>query len=381
MKYITLGEVSEFINGYAFKPSNWENDGLKIIRIQNLTDQDKVFNRTTKVVPEKYIVHKGDLLISWSATLGIFEWKSDEDALLNQHIFKAVLDSNVIEKKYFMYVLKFTIAKMSQFTHGSTMKHIVRGDFLKHKIPLPSLEEQKRIIKILDQANELRQKRKNSLNLLDEYVKSAFLNIFGDPVTNSKNWKRYGGNKYSEEITVGVVIKPASYYVENGIPALRSQNITKDGITTNNLVFFSQKDNETKLSKSIIRRNNVLIVRTGQPGTAAIVPKELDGANCIDAIIVKLNKKIITPEYLVTFFNSAGGKEIVLKTARGQIQQHFNIGSLNNAQIPIPPIELQQQFSKVFKEKKLLKQKMLDQSVELENQFQAVMQKSFNSSI
>ena len=162
-----------------------------------------------------------------------------------------------------------------------------------------------------------------------------------------------------------------------GIPALRSQNITRDGVSMKNLVYFSQEDNEGKLSKSIIRENDVLIVRTGQPGTASIVPKELDGANCIDVIIVQLKRQVITPEYLVTFFNSMGGKDIVLKSARGQIQQHFNVGALNEASIPIPPLELQKEFSTIFIKHKILKQNMLTQSSKIDDQFSAIMQKSF----
>lgn len=106
--------------------------------------------------------------------------------------------------------------------------------------------------------------------------------------------------------------------------------------------------------------------------------KKLDGANCIDVIIVKLNTEILTPEYLVTFFNSVGGKDIVLKTARGQIQQHFNVGALNEAKIPIPSLELQKEFSNIFTKHKMLKLKMIKQSKEMDNQFQALMQKAFN---
>ena len=81
-----IGEVAGFVNGCAFKPSDWGQEGKPIIRIQNLTDGDKPYNRTTRVVDEKYHISKGDLLVSWSATLGVFVWDG-EDGLLNQHIF------------------------------------------------------------------------------------------------------------------------------------------------------------------------------------------------------------------------------------------------------------------------------------------------------
>ena len=81
-----IGEASDFVNGCAFKPADWTGEGKPIIRIQNLTDPDKPFNRTEREVAAKYHISAGDLLVSWSATLGVFQW-SGEDALLNQHIF------------------------------------------------------------------------------------------------------------------------------------------------------------------------------------------------------------------------------------------------------------------------------------------------------
>jgi type I restriction enzyme S subunit len=88
---VSLGEVADFINGVAFKPDDWGDEGQRIIRIQNLTDASKPYNRTTRVVPEKYHVHPGDLLVSWSATLGVFVWDEPDVGLLNQHIFRALI--------------------------------------------------------------------------------------------------------------------------------------------------------------------------------------------------------------------------------------------------------------------------------------------------
>ena len=80
----SLGEVAGFINGRAFKPEEWSNEGLPIIRIQNLTESSKLFNYYPGVIDNKYLVKKNDLLISWSASIGIYKWTGD-DAVLNQH--------------------------------------------------------------------------------------------------------------------------------------------------------------------------------------------------------------------------------------------------------------------------------------------------------
>jgi type I restriction enzyme S subunit len=90
MRSVALGDVAEFINGAAFKPVDWGEDGSRIIRIQNLNDPRKPYNRTTRQVPKKYEVPSGTLLVSWSASLGVFEWNEPDTALLNQHIFKVL---------------------------------------------------------------------------------------------------------------------------------------------------------------------------------------------------------------------------------------------------------------------------------------------------
>jgi len=97
--FAQLGAVAEFINGAAFKPEDWSESGRRIIRIQNLTDPTKPYNRTTRAVAEKLRVRPGELLVSWSATLGVFEWGGPDDALLNQHIFRVVPDERKVDKR------------------------------------------------------------------------------------------------------------------------------------------------------------------------------------------------------------------------------------------------------------------------------------------
>jgi len=85
----TVGEIGSYLNGFAFKPTQWGSAGLPIIRIQNLNDWNKPFNYYGGEVPEKYRIRDGDILISWSASLGTYRWNRG-DAWLNQHIFKAM---------------------------------------------------------------------------------------------------------------------------------------------------------------------------------------------------------------------------------------------------------------------------------------------------
>ena len=142
-----IGDTGQYINGLAFKPTDWQTEGLPIIRIQNLTDPVKPFNRTTRKVDPLYLVQPGDLLVSWSATLDVFIWDR-EPSLLNQHIFKVVPNTEVVSKRFLFYTLKLAIGEMvkSEHLHGSTMKHINRGPFLSHIIAIPNQQKQDEIV-------------------------------------------------------------------------------------------------------------------------------------------------------------------------------------------------------------------------------------------
>ena len=146
---MTLGEVATYINGRAFKPSEWEEAGLPIIRIQNLTESNKKYNYSSRTFDEKFRIQNDDLLFAWSASLGAFIWKGG-DAWLNQHIFK-VEPKPFIQKRYLYYFLLYVIADLYTKTHGSGMVHITKGPFMSTPIQVPSRPEQKRIVEKIDE--------------------------------------------------------------------------------------------------------------------------------------------------------------------------------------------------------------------------------------
>lgn len=148
-QWAKLGEVAVYINGMAFKPRDWEKTGLPIIRIQNLNNEKVDFNFFSGQVAEKYIVRPGDLLVAWSASLGVYLWKNSR-AVLNQHIFKVVENPAKVEKDFLFFALQNVMQEIETRAHGATMQHIRRGAFESIMIPLPPLAEQKRIADLLD---------------------------------------------------------------------------------------------------------------------------------------------------------------------------------------------------------------------------------------
>lgn len=183
-----LGDVATYINGYAFKPSDWSDTGISIIRIQDLTGNSYQANRYNGGYSKKYEVLSGDVLISWSASLGVYIW-AGEKAVLNQHIFKVVFDKCPVDKNFFVHQVQEILSKAKSSAHGATMKHLTKPVFDALPFYLPPLDEQCRIAAVLDKVSGLIAKRREQLDKLDELVKARFVEMFGDCKTNPKGWE------------------------------------------------------------------------------------------------------------------------------------------------------------------------------------------------
>lgn len=149
-----------------------------------------------------------------------------------------------------------------------------------------------------------------------------------------KEWDLKRCGDLCTRICVGIVIQPTQYYVNDGVPAFRSANIREEGIDPANFVYISSLANNL-LAKSQVRTGDILSVRTGYPGTSAVVPKEYDGVNCIDILISSPSQQIDS-EFLCNWINSSFGKEQVLRQQGGMAQQHFNVGEMRELLVALP---------------------------------------------
>ncbi len=154
-EWCRLTDTGEYINGLAFKPSDWCAEGLPIIRIQNLSGRNPEFNRTLGQFDRSVIVDPGDILVSWSATLDAYVWQG-ERGVLNQHIFR-VEPSPCVDRAFLFWLLKWAIRDLarSDHAHGLVMSHINRGPFLAKPVLLPPLPEQARIVARVDELMRL----------------------------------------------------------------------------------------------------------------------------------------------------------------------------------------------------------------------------------
>ena len=335
---VRLGDVADFVNGYAFKPADWGEEGRPIIRIQNLTSTNKAFNYTSRRVPEKYSVSKGDILVSWSATLGVFEWDGP-NALLNQHIFK-VVPTNKVEPSYLKHIIPAALGEMKKHLHGATMKHVNRKEFLGTKIPLPPLDEQRRIAKILDQVD-------SALVRVDQFL-AGLLQLKQELFTASFL------EDQRESITVGEYLESTQYGTSDkanenvGIPVLRMGNVSYNGeieLSDLKYVELDIKDRE----KYSLKAGDLLFNRTnskdlvGKTAVVPALPEEYTYAGYL--IRCRVNDKAV-PEYISGYLNSVLGKKILRNTAKAIVgMANINANELKRLPIPKASLDEQQEFA------------------------------------
>lgn len=175
-----MGDIATYLNGYAFKPDQWEDKGLPIIRIQNLNNPDAAYNYYSGELAEKYLVLSGDVLVSWATHLEAYVWKG-ESAWLNQHIFKVVFDKMDVDKIYFVFATEEALRQAFKNAHGfkPTMEHIKKADFDNAVVKLPPLPVQREFSRFAQQVDKSKLAVKQSLEKLEMLKKSLMQQYFG----------------------------------------------------------------------------------------------------------------------------------------------------------------------------------------------------------
>ena len=380
MEQKRLGDIATYINGYAFKPEDRGSTGLPIIRIQDLTGNAYDLGFYDGKYPEKIEINDGDVLISWSASLGVYIWNRGK-GLLNQHIFKVVFDKCEVNKQYFVFAVKHKLKEMELKTHGATMKHIVKKDFDNTVIPFPTVEKQADIAYILSKIESIVEFRQQELQQLDDLIKARFVELFGDPIKNPKGWDVVKLSKCLERIDNGKSFTCDSNAREGAFPAI----LKLSAATYGDYRPYENKAllDEKQFVESVeVHRGDLLFTRKNTPdlvGMAAYVFETPEKLMMPDLIFRLVTNERMTPIFLWQLINNREFRPVIQGISGGSAKSMSNISKerLKNIEVICPLISEQKKLEGVLDQvnkSKVKVQKALDETQKL---FDSLMQQYF----
>ena len=384
-QYRKIGDVCVVERGSSPRPIDQfiteDGGGINWIKIGDTTESMYITETAQKIKPEgmkkSRYVEPGDFLLSNSMSFGR-PYILKIDGCIHDGWLVLKDKDEIFDKRFLYYYLssKATYQKFKHMAVGGVVNNLNSEMVRKIDVPVPSKDEQMDTADLLDKICNIISLRKRELNCLDDLIRARFVELFGDE-NNSKNWSIVHIEDVAD-VQVGVVIKPSQYYTDesNGIKAFRSLNVGAGFIKDSDWVYFTAEGHQ-KNSKSILRENDLLIVRSGAPGTACVVTEDYVGCNAIDIIIAHPDCEKVNPYYLCTFTNMPHGKKQIVEGTGGAAQQHFNVGKYNKLQLMLPPKELQDKFVEFINQiakSKAAVQKALDQTQLL---FDSLMQEYF----
>lgn len=387
-----LGDLFTFKNGRGFKKEEWSTDGLPIIRIQNLNNADATFNYFSGQYSQDILVESGDLLFSWSGTVGSsfgpHLWER-ENGVLNQHIFKVGLKNTTI-KKYAFYALLHITEEIEQSVNGAVgLVHITKEKLNDFTIPEPSVSDQNRLVTILDEAfagiatakanaeKNLQNARalfESALNIAlqgklilqnsqdastDELVsqiekirsvavsegrakpKKTFPAEATDgQVELPKSWKWAQLESLTLCISDGVHKKPV--YVENGIPFITVKNLTTGpGISFENLNYITKEDHEDFIKRTHPEKGDILITKDGTIGVVRSIETDIEFSIFVSVALIKPVIRDLT-KYLVYALRSPCVQGQIVP--QGAALKHLYLIDLRRLAIPLPPLAEQKRI-------------------------------------
>jgi type I restriction enzyme S subunit len=387
MREVNLIDVCVIKNGYAFKSSEFKDSGTPLIRISSFNNGPVYFDDRTVYVENEYLeskstfkVEKGDVLIALSgATTGKYGlYTHDEPSLLNQRV--GLLKSGVsqdLDDKYFYFYLSVLQAEIFRKAGGAAQPNISTKEISELKIPLPPLEQQKKIAAILDAADTYRQKTKALITKYDVLTQSLFLDMFGDPVRNPKGWDKI---KLEEIGTLSSGSTPSRKVEENFIGDIPW---VKTGEVNSKIIF----DTEEKISEAALKNSScklypagsLIIAMYGQGKTRGQVGLlGIDAStNQACAVLTKSDKVNFTFLYKLIQMSY----EDLRSLGRGGNQPNLNSGILKKYLVLNPPRILQNQFAERVKAIEIQKTQAEASLVQADNLFNSLLQRAFKGEL
>lgn len=288
---------------------------------------------------------------------------------------------HILDTQYLFHWVKTEhfINEMVKLATGQSYPAVSDKIILNSKIPLPPLEEQRRIASILDKADELRQKRQQTIEKLDQLLQATFIDMFGDPVSNPKDWNSCKFENIIEFVTYGLTVRPQ--YHEEGIPLISAREIRTGELNFDSCPKISKIDFEKLSEKAKPKKNDILFSKTGSIGHCAIVKDSLDFALTQNAARVVPRMDICNPIFLLSFMRTKYFYNLANKEAKGNAVKDLQLGVMKSFLMYLPPKELQDQWA-IFAESIEKQKKMLEDSrVDISNLFKSLQNQALSGTL
>ena len=404
MEYIKLADLFEKpISGeWGIELKDGE-DGVNVIRTTNFTNLGRlnlqdVVKRNIDV--KKYLnkqLEYGDIIIEKSGgspnqpvgRVVIFEENDKNIYFCNN--FTSILrpKKNIVYSRYALYLLKDLYNKKKVLKYQNKTTGIINlklNDYLNGTlVEIPNIEQQIKIVEVLDKAHYLIDMRKQQLVELELLVKSRFVEMFGDPVKNVMQWEKILCKEATLKIGSGATPKGGnSSYKDEGISLIRSMNVYNNNFVENNLAYIDDEQAE-KLKNVEVKRNDVLLNITGASvARCCIVPPKYIPARVNQHVsILRCEDTKILPIFLCYQFTNENYQRLLWEIASnsGATREAITKQQIENLEVIIPPIELQNQFADFVTKVDKLKFEMEKSLKELEDNFNSLMQKAFKGEL
>lgn len=324
------------------------------------------------------------VLVAGNGDLNVKYYNGKFDAYQRTYIIEDN-GSGELYVPYLYYFLDNYIEELRRQAIGGVIKYIKLANLTEARIELPNKDKQKKIVIILDNVQSLIDKRQQQLSKLDELVKSRFVEMFGEPIANQKNLPIKLLKDISVLITNGNTPKGGSKnYVNSGIIFLRSQNVWRNNIILDDVVYIDENTHAI-MRKSSVHNKDILITKTGRINTensslgrAALYMGENNSANINGHVyLIRLDDTVI-PEYVITILTGEAYRRYIRKVCVGGIdKRQINLDQVEEFPIILPPKEQQEQFANFVKQVDKSKFEIKQSLEKLELLKKALMQKYF----
>jgi type I restriction enzyme, S subunit len=320
-------------------------------------------------------IQPSDVLISIAGTIGRAAIVPNDAVEMNCNQAVAIVrPSDRIDRRFFLHWLSGSdaLAQVTQSTVTGVISNLSLGQIGNLKVPLPSLTEQNRIAAILDRVDGIRRKREHALTLADDFLRSVFLEMFGD-----QDWPSV---PLREAVAAGTIVTygivQAGPEIDGGVPYIRTGDIKNGEIVVDGLRHTSPEI-ASKFTRSRVKRGEIVMSIRATVGTTAIVPPELDGANLTQGTARIAPGENTTLEYLLSHLRSQNAQTWIEGQVKGATFREITLTRLRELPVPIPPLGVQQKFSTIYQKNRSVWKRLRDDTANAAGLFAALSQRAF----